>query len=109
MTNNRPKLTIKQQRVHAFLKHFLKENGYPPTVREISDGLNLAGPNSSKKYLDILVRKGYIRKTAKSSRAIELLTEHPDTNIHMLPVIGTIQAGSPLLAIENISAHVAVD
>jgi len=102
-------LSLKQQRVLEFIKGHLRDRGYPPTVREIADRLGLAGPHSAKKFLDILERKGHIRRLARSSRAIELLDEQQGIFTRILPVLGSIQAGAPLLAIENISARVAVD
>jgi len=104
------KVTAKQQRVLNFLEGFIEEHGFPPTTREIATQLDLAGPNSAKKYLDILERKGLIRKTARSSRAIELIgREYPPPSGRSIPLIGCIQAGSPLLAIENIERHINID
>lgn len=103
------KLTVKQERVLNFLGKYMRDFGYPPTVREIAEKLGLAGPNSAKKFLDILERKGCIRKAAKSSRAIELLDEKKGVFMRMLPVVGKIRAGTPLLAVENIEERIAVD
>ena len=104
------KVTAKQQRVLNFLENFIEEHGFPPTTREIASQLELAGPNSAKKYLDILERKGLIRKTARSSRAIELIgREFPTSPGRSIPLIGCIQAGSPLLAVENIERHINID
>lgn len=104
------KITQKQQRVLNFLEQFIDEHSFPPTTREIASELNLAGPNSAKKYLDILERKGLIRKTARSSRAIELIgRESPPPSGRPVPLIGCIQAGSPLLAVENIERHINID
>jgi repressor LexA len=105
------KLTSKQQRVLDFLERFIEEHGFPPTMREIATHLNLAGPDSAKKYLDILERKGVIRKTARSSRAIELICREssPNSVSRAVPLIGRIAAGRPLLAIENIERHINID
>ena len=103
------KLTVKQERVFNFIRKYKEERGYPPTVREITENLGLSGPNSAKKFLDILERKGWIKKTAKSSRAIEILSEEKKVQPYMIPVVGNIQAGAPILAIENIEEHIAID
>ena len=103
------KLTFKQERVFNFIKKYKAHTGYPPTVREITENLGLSGPNSAKKFLDILERKGFIRKTAKSSRAIEILSEAQKILPDMIPVVGNIQAGTPILAIENIEENIAMD
>jgi len=103
------KLTVKQERVFDFIIKYKEKAGYPPTVREITENLGLAGPNSAKKFLDLLERKGWIRKTAKSSRAIEILNDPQKVLPYRIPVVGNIQAGTPILAIENIEENIAVD
>lgn len=104
------KPTAKQQRVLNFLGGFIDKHGFPPTTREIAAQLGLAGPDSAKKYLDILERKGLIRKTARSSRAIEIISrETPYPPGRPVPLIGCVQAGKPLLAVENIERHINID
>ncbi len=103
------KLTVKQKRVLAFLKKYVRRHGYPPTVRETAEHLELAGPNSVKKYLDILERKGYIRRSPRSSRAIDIIDEPKSGETRTLPIVGTIRAGEPLLAVENIEDTIALD
>jgi len=103
------KLSAKQQRVFDFIKSYLRQTGYPPTVREIAEKLGLAGPNSAKKFLDILERKGCIRRAPGCSRAIELIGAAPAAAIRSLPVVGAIHAGEPVLAFENIEQHIAID
>jgi len=101
-------LTIKQERVLNFLKKFVGDAGYPPTVREIASGLGMAGPHGAKKILDILERKGYIRKSARGSRAIDIVGNRGGSTM-IVPVVGTIRAGRPLLAVENIEGSLTVD
>jgi repressor LexA len=104
------KLSTKQERVFSFLMEYLRERGYPPTVREIVDNLELAGPNSAKKFLDILERKGYIRRSPGSSRAIEIIGYSLlSVRTRIVPVVGRIAAGRPVLAVENIEDRVALD
>jgi len=103
------KLTPKQERVFVFVQKYREKWGYPPTVREITENLGLAGPNSAKKFLDLLERKGWIRRTAKSSRAIEILDKTQGPEPVRIPLVGNIQAGTPILAIENIEENIAVD
>ncbi|MBN2374572.1 transcriptional repressor LexA [bacterium] len=101
-------LTKRQQRVLDFLIRQIRIKGYPPTVREIAADLGISGPKGAKKFLDILERKGYIRRISGSSRAIEIL--HPAVpQTCMVPVIGRIMAGSPILAVENMEGEIAVD
>jgi len=103
------KLSSKQERVFTFLKKHVHDCGYPPTVREIAASLGMAGPHGAKKILDILERKGYIRKTARGSRAIDILGARGGSTALTVPIVGTIRAGTPLLAIENIEGSVTID
>ena len=102
-------LSIKQERVLAFLKEYLTRHGYPPTVREIAEHLKMAGPHSAKRFLDMLERKGYIRRIPKSSRAIEIIAPLTPLPVRMVPILGRVRAGTPLLALENIEGNLALD
>ena len=108
MSKSKP-LTFKQERVLSFLKDYLSRHGYPPTVREITMHLNMAGPHSAKRFLDMLEKMGYIRRVAKSSRAIEIIGAPSPALVRMVPIIGRVQAGTPLLALENIEGNLALD
>jgi len=103
------RLTLKQQRVLDFIKKHIHDSGYPPTVREIAERLGLAGPNSAKKFLDILERKGFLRRKAGISRAIELLDVEKKVFTRMVPIVGTVRAGVPVLAVQQIEGRIAVD
>ena len=71
--NETGKLTPTQEKALNFLREFLLEKGFPPTLREIASHFGLKGPKGPQKTLHILERKGYIRKTPGGSRAIEIL------------------------------------
>jgi repressor LexA len=104
-------LTPTQEKVLDFLKDFLREKGFPPTLREIAFHFGLKGPMGPQKTLNILERKGYIRKVPGGSRAIEILS-YPQfslTQILPIPVIGRVKAGEPILAIENIEGYIHLD
>lgn len=101
-------LTPRQKKVLDFLIERVRRKGYPPTIREIADHIGITGPKGAKKFLDILERKGYISRLSKGSRAIEILRPHIP-HVHMVPVIGRIRAGAPLLAVENIEGEIALD
>ena len=104
-------LTKKQKRVLLFLEDFIQEHGFPPTVREIAHHLKMSGPHSAKRFLDMLQKKGFIRRLPKSSRAIELIHSITPTlsPVRMVPLIGRVRAGKPLLAEENIESTMALD
>jgi repressor LexA len=99
-------LTKKQERVLSFLREHQERRGYPPTVREIVSHFKMSGPHHAKKFLDILERKGYIEKLAKSSRAIKLLTS---SSYRSIPIVGNVRAGTPVLALENIEGFLTLD
>ena len=103
------KLTKKQHNFLSFLTKYIRENGYPPTIREMVYHLKLASTNSVKKYLDILERKGYIKRIPNSPRAIEVCTETPESHAKLIPVVGRVRAGTPHLAVEDITGHLAID
>lgn len=104
-------LTPNQQNVLNFLKNFLQEKGFPPTLREIASHFGLKGPRGPQKTLNILEKKGYIRKVPGGSRAIEILSYPQFSLTHILPVpiLGRVRAGEPILAIENIEGYINFD
>jgi repressor LexA len=101
-------LTPRQEKVLAYLVDFVKKKGYPPSLREIAHYFQLRGPRAIKKHLDLLEQKGYIRRSPRRSRAIEIL----DLNllqIQWVPLVGRIKAGAPVLTWENIQGYAAFD
>lgn len=108
---NKKELTPTQGRVFNFLKDYLWKKGFPPTLREIASHFGLRGPKAPQKTLNILERKGYIRKIPGGSRTIEILVPPPVllTQILPIPIIGRVQAGEPILALENIEGYINLD
>jgi len=104
-------LTPVQEKVFNFLKDHLQAKGFPPTLREIASHFGLQGPKAPQKTLTILERKGYIHKVPGGSRAIEILG-HPSLRLTQtipVPIVGRVQAGEPILAIENIEGYINLD
>ncbi len=101
-------LTKKQKELLDFLKDFVSERGFPPTLREIASHFGLKGPRGPQKILNILEKKGYIRKTPGESRAIEIIG-FPSKNVVSVPILGRVRAGEPILAIENIEGYINLD
>jgi repressor LexA len=98
-------LTHKQQLVLDFLKKEIKQNGYPPTVREICDAVGLSSTSTVHAHLETLERKGYIRRSPTKNRSTEILEEDFYGNARELvnvPIVGQVAAGVPILAEENI-------
>ena len=112
-------VTDRQQEVFNFIVAYLEDKGYPPTIREMQLGLNIGSLRGVTIHLDALQKKGYIdRLSAKdgprTSRGIRILArlesraKDEESGLRRLPLIGTIAAGTPLLANQNIEDIVAV-
>lgn len=102
------KLTSKQQEILEYIKETILNKGYPPAVREICEAVHLKSTSSVHSHLETLEEKGYIRKNPAKPRTIEIiddcfnLTRREVVNV---PLIGTVAAGAPLLAEENIENY----
>ena len=98
-------LTKRQNEILTYIKKFIVSNGYPPTVREIGEALDVSSPATIHAHLQNLEEKGWIKKQGSKNRAIELLVEnefeHKNENVFEVPLLGKITAGSPIEAIEQ--------
>jgi repressor LexA len=101
-------LTDRQHQVYTFLAGYLDANGYPPTLQEIAKHLHISGNLGVLRHLRALERAGLVRRSPGSSRSITL-TGRVAAGAVLLPLIGTVRAGLPQLAVEEIEAHLAVD
>lgn len=101
-------LTKRQNEILNYIRKSLEKEGYPPTFREIAAYFNFSGPRAAEKHLLSLERKGYIRK-GKGARAIKILEQTSQKSGVMLPILGQVAAGLPILAEENIMGHLTVD
>ncbi len=107
-------LTEKQQKALQFIQSEIKSKGRPPTLREIGAVIGVSSTNGVRYLLDTLERKGYLKRSAMLSRAIELTSrtsgsDSADAETRDIPILGRIAAGAPLMAHEHIEAHVRVD
>lgn len=102
------KLTARQKQVYDFIEKSILEKGVPPTIRELGEKFSISSTNGVRSILTALIKKGYIRKTPLVSRGIELATDMMSSVKH-LPLVGSVPAGAPLLATENIEGSIAVD
>lgn len=101
-------ITSKQQEILAYLKDCILSKGYPPSVREICDAVKLKSTSSVHSHLATLEQKGYIHRDATKPRAIEILDDEFNLTrreIVNVPIIGTVTAGEPILAVENIQGY----
>ena len=107
----RGKITAKQKEILNYIKDEILKRGYPPAVREICEAVNLRSTSSVHSHLETLEKNGYIRRDPTKPRAIEICDDNFQmvrTDMVSLPVIGTVAAGSPILAEENISGYFPV-
>ena len=112
-------ITTKQLNILKFIKSEVSKKGYPPSVREIGAAVGLKSTSTVHGHLSRLEAKGYIRRDPTKPRAIEILLpsdEFADTDINtnisnieqaqqsvaMVPIVGRVSAGQPILAVENI-------
>jgi repressor LexA len=97
------KLTKQQARVLEIIRKSINLNGYPPSVRELGESLGLRSTATVHSHLRNLERKGYLRKDAQKSRAFHIVEkERKSSDVVMVPIVGTVRAGMPVLAVENI-------
>lgn len=105
------KLTTQQQLILNFVIQCQQENGSSPTVREITSYFGYKSLNNVQQHLQLIEQKGYIKRLPGKSRGIvvtEIASGENRSTID-IPLLGTIAAGTPLTAIENVEARVAVD
>lgn len=106
-------LTDRQQEVFNFIVTYIEEKGYPPTIREMQEGLTIGSLRGVTIHLDALHKKGFIERLSskngpRTSRGIRILARleskarDEEKGVLRLPLIGTIAAGTPLLATQNI-------
>ena len=98
--------------VYDLIKNFIQTKGYPPTLRELMDKINVNSTSTVKYYLDKLEEKQLIKRSGNKNRAIELTETitKPDispvfynssSSLTKIPVLGEVAAGTPILAVEN--------
>jgi len=108
MISKKLPLTDRQLEIYEFVRDMIQREGRPPTMREIGEAFQIRSTNGVRESLSVLERKGYIRREPFLSRGIELV-ETTSTPVTPIPIVGRVAAGLPLLAVENVEGHVAVD
>ena len=102
------RITPKQQEILDYIKNAILNRGFPPAVREICEAVNLKSTSSVHSHLEALEKNGYIRRDATKPRAIEIIDDNFNLvrrEVVNVPIIGTVAAGQPLLAVENIEGY----
>lgn len=110
------KLTRKQQEVYDYILSFTNEHGYPPSVREIGAAVGLKSPSTVHFHMKGLEEAGVIVKAEGKTRAISLpgvsmspVAEEADPHADQVPIVGSVAAGSPILAQECIEDYLTFD
>ncbi len=98
-------LTSKQKQILKFIYECIKLNHLPPTLREIAEKFDFSSTGTVRDHLKALVQKGYIKISEGKSRAIELI----ENTLLQVPVLGRVQAGQPIYAIENLIGYLNMD
>jgi len=106
-------LTKRQQEIFDFIKRYSAKNGYPPTVRDIGKAVGLASSSTVHAHLANLEKLGLLRRDPTKPRAIEMLDRAVDSVRSVVrpsgvPLVGSVAAGQPILAEENIEEYVQV-
>jgi repressor LexA len=98
-------LTRRQREILNYVLEYSRQHGYPPSVRDIGNALHLTSSSTVHSHLSALEKKGYIRRDPSKPRAIEILRDDssmPRKRPVLLPVVGRVTAGEPILADQNI-------
>ena len=102
------KISSKQKEILEFMKNEILSKGYPPAVREICEAVDLKSTSSVHAHLETLEKNGYIRRDPAKPRAIEIVDDNFNLTrreIVNVPIVGTVTAGQPILAVENIESY----
>jgi repressor LexA len=106
-------LTKRQQEIFDFIRRYSARYGYPPTVRDIGKAVGLASSSTVHAHLANLEKIGLLRRDPSKPRAIELLDRAVESVRGIvrgegLPLVGSVAAGQPMLAEENVEEYIAV-
>jgi repressor LexA len=101
-------LTERQREVLSEMERFLDAEGYPPSIRDLSERFAMA-PSSMLGHVKALERKGAIRRRSGKSRSIELTAVSRTVRPVAVPIVGQVAAGPPILAEENLEGTLLLD
>lgn len=102
------KISKKQEEILEYIKNEILNRGFPPAVREICEAVHLKSTSSVHAHLETLEKNGYIRRDPTKPRAIEILDDNFNLTrreVVNVPIVGTVAAGQPILAVENIENY----
>ncbi|HJA70621.1 MAG TPA: transcriptional repressor LexA [Candidatus Lachnoclostridium stercoravium] len=102
------RISPKQQEILEYIKETVLKKGYPPAVREICEAVHLKSTSSVHSHLETLEKNGYIRRDPTKPRTIEIIDDEFNLarrELVSVPIVGTVAAGQPILAAENIEDY----
>ncbi|HVB96240.1 MAG TPA: transcriptional repressor LexA [Chloroflexota bacterium] len=104
------RLSTRQTQILEFIRHFVRDHSYPPSVREIGDGVGITSTSVVDYNLRVLAKRGYIRRDPDISRGIEILDNDGERLAERVsvPVMGQIAAGAPIEAVEGHAERVTL-
>lgn len=122
-------LTDRQKEILGFIEEYISQRGFPPTIREICRRFNISSTFGVKRHLEALRKKGFLTIESNLSRALTVVSaEKPDSpaaseqhgfsesgdtdldpNVTVIPIVGRVAAGVPILAEENIEGDIRID
>ncbi len=109
MTNAGKKtLTEKQRVIFQFIRDQIVSRGNSPTIREIGDKFGISSTNGVRTHLTALVKKGFLKKQQYISRGLELARPLIG-DVGRVAVVGSVPAGMPIDAVENVESEIALD
>ena len=100
------KMDLKQKQCLEFIKEYFDERGVAPTVREIETAMDYHSPSSAQYMLNTLEKAGYIERDPLMKRTVRI--KGFDTKAYHVPLVGTVTAGQPILAVESIEDYIPV-
>src|SRR5919106_487829 len=103
-------LTKRQREIFDFISRYLKQHGYPPTVREIGKAVGLHSSSTVHAHLSKLESLGVVKRDPSKPRALEVMVQRAKKAVRPagLPLVGHVAAGEPILAEENIEDYLEV-
>ncbi len=102
------RLTGRQREIFEYIEGMITEHGKSPTIREIGEKFDISSTNGVRAHLEVLMRKGYIRRQKLISRGIELARSLVGP-VKKVPLVGDVPAGNPITAVENVEGEIAID
>ena len=102
------RISAKQSEILEYIKEQILSKGYPPAVREICNAVHLKSTSCVHSHLETLEKNGYIKRDPTKPRAIEIVDENFNLTrkeMRNIPILGTVAAGQPIFAEQNISGY----